>query len=243
MNFIFRLNETVRSAWATRRGATAHADQVPTGLCKEYPRMPRIQLPLPEPFSMPLHVAMSKRRSIERAQPGRPFTGEELGTLLGHSISADPESVHRKYPSGGGNFPIETYLIGSIIDSTPPGVFHYHPKNHTLEHLWDLPADLGMDDIIRAKDAPLSGALMIFTACWNRSGMKYGDFGYYLGMLEAGHMAQNVLLAATALNIGTRPIGGFDDALVSRLLDLDAQSEQPLYAIVLAVPPHESKAL
>ena len=44
---------------------------------------------------------------------------------------------------------------------------------------------------------------------WGRTGKKYGDFSYYLGMLEAGHVAQNILLTASALRIGARPIGRF----------------------------------
>lgn len=52
-------------------------------------------------------------------------------------------------------------------------------------------------------------------------------------MLEAGHMAENVLLVATALGMSTRPIAGYDDAALAKLLDLDERIEQSVYSIAL----------
>jgi SagB-type dehydrogenase family enzyme len=81
-----------------------------------------------------------------------------------------------------------------------------------------------------ASSAP---AIIFLTACWKRNYKKYGDFGYMLGMLEAGHMGQNILLAVTALDLNACPLRGFVDETVSRILDIDAAIEQPVYAIAL----------
>ena len=76
------------------------------------------------------------------------------------------------------------------------------------------------------------GAL-IFTAVWERTASKYGDFSYILSLLEAGHMAQNILLIATALGVCARPIGGFNDAAVKETLDIDNWEEQTVYTVAL----------
>ena len=74
---------------------------------------------------------------------------------------------------------------------------------------------------------------LIFSAVWERSACKYGDFAYNLALLEAGHMAQNIALGATALGLGARPIGGFNDSVVHQILDIDGESEQAVYTILL----------
>lgn len=55
-------------------------------------------------------------------------------------------------------------------------------------------------------------------AAWDRLVAKYGDRGYRYALLEAGHMAQNILLTCTALRRAAVPIGGFlDDACASAI--------------------------
>lgn len=229
--FISHIHSDLRGARPARRGATMHPDAVPRGTHKEYPRFPRIQLPAAPELSMTLSDALARRASFVRARSVRPFTEGELGSLLGHALGMRKDPA-RHYPSGGALYPIETYLIGDIVEGFAPGVFHYHPKAHALEHLWDAP-DFDMARIIQAPITPLSRALLVFTGVWGRSSAKYGDWAYHLAMLEAGHMGQNILLTATALQMQARPAGGFDDDIVSNMLDLD-EREQPLYSIVLA---------
>jgi nitroreductase len=53
--------------------------------------------------------------------------------------------------------------------------------------------------------------------------------------LEAGHVAQNIALQAVALDLGSVPIGAFDDAGVAEVLQL-AQRERVLYILPLGRP-------
>lgn len=229
--FISRIHDDLRGARPPRRGATAHPDTVPQGLHKEYPRMPRIPLPAPAPLTSPFGDVLAKRASFNRAHTDRAFTAAELGTLLGHALGMRDGS-RRKYPSGGGLYPIESYLIGNVLEGYAPGVFHYHPKAHALEHLWDVP-NFKMSEMIRSAITPLSQTLILFTGVWDRASAKYGDWAYHLAMLEAGHMGQNIVLTATAAGMQARPAGGFGDDVVAELLDIDDR-EQALHAILLS---------
>ena len=65
--------------------------------------------------------------------------------------------------------------------------------------------------------------------------MKYGDFAYTHALLEAGHMSENILLVATALDLLCRPMAGFNDELIPKLLDLDPEEEQPILTIMISV--------
>jgi nitroreductase len=50
--------------------------------------------------------------------------------------------------------------------------------------------------------------------------------------MEAGHVAQNVLLQATALGLAATVVGAFDDSEVGEVLEL-RQGEEPLYLVAI----------
>jgi SagB-type dehydrogenase family enzyme len=65
---------------------------------------------------------------------------------------------------------------------------------------------------------------------------KYGDRGYRYILLEAGHAAQNMCLAAASLDLGALPVGGFFDSYVAELLELNQEQEALLYALGFGRP-------
>ena len=107
------------------------------------------------------------------------------------------------------------------LNGFPPDIIPHVPFNITAFAVSFAPT---------ARDA---SAFLLFTAVWERTAAKYGDFGYLHAVIEAGHMAQNVLLVASALKIAACPLGGFDEKIAASILDLDNETEQPMYAIAL----------
>lgn len=205
---------------------------------KEYPRMSRIVLPRND-IKMSLSDALNKRYSC-RDFDSAPLTKEIVGALLGNAIGipaassahqAGAKASSRPYPSGGALYPIETYVIAQHVEHIPRGAYHYHAPSHALENLWEVPSPLNIF-LAQAEWANNAHVIILLTGVWERNYAKYNDFGYLLGVLEAGHMAQNVLLAASALHISACPLGGFNDGAVSDILDLD-EKEQPVYAIAI----------
>ena len=71
------------------------------------------------------------------------------------------------------------------------------------------------------------------TAMFWRSRFKYGARAYRFTLLEAGHVAQNFLLAVAALGLAAVPIGGFYDREVDSLLGVDGLYESSLYLLPL----------
>lgn len=200
---------------------------VPRGTYKEYSRMPRIVLPEPEPLAASLDDVL-KNRASTTVFKARALEPEILGTLLGHALRIRSDGK-RPYPSGGALYPVNTYMVGNIGKGN--AVFHYHPREHALEHLWDAPEGFTLRQLIPSIEGD-SSSVLIFTATWPRTTEKYKDFGYLLALLEAGHAAQNILLTATALKISARPFEGFNDILIEELLDV-SETERPIYSIAL----------
>jgi SagB-type dehydrogenase family enzyme len=79
--------------------------------------------------------------------------------------------------------------------------------------------------------------LILVAAIFGRARFKYGLRGYRFALLEAGHVAQNLLLAAAALGLAAVPLGAFYDRRTDEFLRLDGVNESTLYTVALGGEP------
>lgn len=186
----------------------------------------------------------------------RTFTGEPVELVdvaalaragygvLGHASVGSLLLPERPVPSGGGMYPLELYFLVRAGGGLPPGVHHFHPHAGGLEHVRavSLPARylsyLFMNQYWFAEAAVIA----VLTGVVRRTARKYGDRGYRYMLLEAGHVAQNLTLAAAGLGLGSCCGGGFYDDELADLLTADVEHEVPLYAIAIGHPPEEPRA-
>lgn len=73
----------------------------------------------------------------------------------------------------------------------------------------------------------------MISAVFDRSEMKYGDRGYRHIMTEYGHLAQNVYLVGTTLDLGVCSIGGFVDDALNKIIDVDGKVESVIGVIAV----------
>jgi SagB-type dehydrogenase family enzyme len=73
-------------------------------------------------------------------------------------------------------------------------------------------------------------ACFVITAVVERSARKYGGRAERYCFMEAGHIGQNILLQATALQLDGVPVGAFEDEEVAQVLELPA-NHRPLYLL------------
>jgi SagB-type dehydrogenase family enzyme len=179
------------------------------------------------------------------------MTLEQLGSMLHAAYGVVEvselgalEFAERPVPSGGGLYPLELYVIAGRVDGLAPGVYHYVPVVRLLEQLRDglVPRTLLTYLFMGQGYLAKASAVVVTTAVWERSLAKYGDRGYRYVLFEAGHVAQNLDLAAVALGLGALNLGGFFDDELARLLTLDVEEEMPLYATAVGVPTSDAKA-
>ena len=64
---------------------------------------------------------------------------------------------------------------------------------------------------------------------------RYGDRADRYICLEAGHVAQNLLLEAVPLGLAGVPVGSFDDRSVAQAVGLPAE-EVPVYLVPIGYP-------
>ncbi len=206
---------------------------------KEYPDRPRMALPEPERQAVPLDDALRNRRSV-RGFSEEPLSLEELSYLLWASDGITRRErgyEFRTAPSAGALYPVETYVAVNDVAGVVPGIYHYSVKHHALEqirkgHLGEEVARAALDQGMCAS-AP---AVLLWTAMFERSRWKYGERAYRYVYLDAGHMAQNLSLAAVSLGLGTCQIAAAFDDEVNELLGVDGEEESVLYMSVVGRP-------
>jgi SagB-type dehydrogenase family enzyme len=76
----------------------------------------------------------------------------------------------------------------------------------------------------------------VWTALFARSKWKYKQRAYRYVYLDAGHIAENLALAAVALGLGTCQIGALYDEEVNRLINIDGDDESILYMSTVGHP-------
>jgi SagB-type dehydrogenase family enzyme len=177
------------------------------------------------------------KRKSTRDFSEKPINIQELSYLLWASTGIQRKEFgydFRTAPSAGALYPIETYLIINNVENVPKGVYHYSIKDHALEEL--KLGDLGIDIAKAALDQNMcatTSVVFIWTAIFKRSKCKYGQRAYRYIYLDAGHIAQNLVLASTSLNLGSCPIAAFYDDEVNKIVGVDGIEESVIYMCVV----------
>lgn len=186
-----------------------------------------VALPDPSVAEAPgdLLDATERRRSV-RAFADSPVPEEHVARMLWAAQGVtDPVRGFRAAPSAGALYPLELYAASA------EGVGHYVPKRHELE-------ETGRTDVRAALAAASLGqtfvaeapVVFVITGVYARTAAKYGDRAARYVHIEAGHAAQNILLVAASLGLGSVPVGAFADEAVRRVIGA-AKEETPLYVI------------
>jgi SagB-type dehydrogenase family enzyme len=197
-----------------------------------------------EPLSLPLSHALAARVST-RTFSGQAISLAELASVLIPAAACNrraavkefpPIELHlRSYPSGGGEFPVEVYVVLLRIADASPGIAHFDPRAKALSLIAPHVDVRELSPVLMHGESVLQSAavLIVLTAIFERTIVKYGDRGYRLILLEAGHLAQNICLTAAASGLGSLAWGGFYDDELHRLLGIDGVNEAVVHALFI----------
>ena len=209
-------------------------------LYKEYPQAEKIELPAFEPArAMSLDQTLRQRKSIRDFQ-ARLISKGQLAYLLWASTGiqrVEDGYEFRTAPSAGALYPIETYVVVNNVKSLEPGVYHYAIRSHQLELL--VQRDLSQQIAAAALGQEMcatAAAVFIWTAVFERCKWKYGQRAYRYIYLDAGHIAENLALAAMSLNLGTCEIGALYDDHVNAIIGIDGTKESTICMAAIGVP-------
>lgn len=140
------------------------------------------------------------------------------------------DTYFRTAPSAGALYPVETYLSVRKVEGLVPGIYHFRPKAFDLECLkeGDFSASLAHSALDQGIVAEAQ-VTFVWSAILERATWKYRERAYRYIYLDAGHIAENLYLAAEALGLGVCAIGAFYDDLANDLFGLDGREETVIY--------------
>jgi len=201
---------------------------------KEYPAADAV-IPLaaaPPDLQFNLWQALAHRRSRREFAAGAiPFAS--LEALLWAAQGVTERSfgyLLRTAPSAGALYPVETYLYAHAVERLAQGIYHLNIPRWALERIRTgdasrLLAHAALDQGMVSRAA----VTFVWTAVVPRCSWKYGQRAYRYIYLDAGHIAENVALAAGALGLGCCAIAALYDGEVNKLLGVDGREETAIY--------------
>ena len=222
-----------------RRQPTAeerHEQQPPLELA--YPAEAKL-IDLPNPLevelpSMEVRTAMAQRISHRKYAPD-PLSLEELSFLLWATqgvkrVTSRPVTL-RIVPSAGARHAFETLLLINRVEGLEPGLYRYAALEHALLR---LSASDGINELVTQacldqNQVRTSAVTFIWVAVVERMKYRYGQRGYRYLHLDAGHVCQNLYLAAEVIHCGVCAIAAFHDDELNRVLGLDGEEQFVIY--------------
>lgn len=171
-------------------------------------------------------------RSSVRQYSGEELTQKQLSFLLWctQGVKMVTDRTVRNVPSAGARHAFETYLLIRNVEGITPGVYRFLAIEHLLvkvggEEMMNEIAERGCKQPI----VQTASVVFFWAAQSDRMTWRFGERGYRYLMLDAGHICQNLYLAAGAIKFGACAIGAFDDDAMNEILGLDGENAFVLY--------------
>ncbi|MFJ4747208.1 nitroreductase family protein [Streptomyces albogriseolus] len=187
-----------------------HREDLPTGLAAALARARSPERPGPD---TPAGTAVRRWPGPPRPIPEAGPADLDLRTLLRLSLAAsDPSGRLRPTPSAGALHPVDTELVVGAGCSLPPGRYGYDPLRHRVHHVGP------------PVDGTPPGVTAVLSVTAQRTVSHYGHRAWPLLLLDTGHAAAALFLAARVLGAGEPDVR------------MDGRTGSPL-AVVRVPPP------
>lgn len=178
------------------------------------------------------------RRTIREFEGNYTMTFDELSTIVSNSIRQKIKlsNIECPSPSAGGLYPIDIYIIANNVQGLNPYIYKYIPLEHGLAPYSEIGDHIIIENMFLNQPFTLKekySISILFLLDVNAIGCKYGERGYRYAHLEAGHIAQNLQLISSKLDLKSVPVGGYIDYDINKLLDLDSENYIPIYAVFI----------
>lgn len=206
----------------------------------DYAGYKRTDLPAPAPLDMAVDAAIRGRQTCRDMQACA-ISLPQLSALLFSAYGETRDNADTDYPrpfrvvpSGGALYPLELYFHSARVEGLDAGLYHYNPQRHAVSEIVRGDMSHRLSAALVQSELPLQSGLQIFvTAFFERSAFKYAERSYRFVLLEAGHLMQNLALAATALGLGHTCVGGYFDREIDDILELDGIRRGTVYMAMI----------
>lgn len=222
-------------------------------LCKPPMRGEEARVKLPMDFEdLPLDgnlLELLKRRKSHRIYTEENLTLLQLSFLLWacQGIKGRRGRAYatlRTVPSGGARHAFETYLAVRHVEGLTPGIYHYLPEENALEllHTDEKLDEAVVESLAGQKWAGKASAVFFWSMVAYRAEWRYGIYAHRVALIDAGHVGENLTLAAEAEKVGSCGIAAISHEACCKLLEIDGEEEFPIYAMPVGTVKPEDQA-
>jgi len=213
----------------------------PSDRASFFENYPTLKLePTLQPLDIPISTLLQTRSSNYQMDKAKLKFGLLSDLLsLAYCIRPNTERSGRNVASAGALYPIDVYMHCApavVSDNQQSQNLFYYDVNKASLKLLPMDADvesLLSNAFVQADLFTESPLHVFFTMHLEDIVKKYGEKGYQLALFEVGHIAQNFNLAATALELSSINISGFNPRILNRVLLLDGLVESVVYSIFI----------
>lgn len=216
-----------------------------------------VELPRYLPLKESLGAVIRSRRSI-REMGKSPLTFRQLATLLYYgdgpsgkfdfntfnnmpptvSLGEEYTGVVRCSPSGGGLYPVTLFFVAFNVEGLKRGIYTYLPLTHSVRLVRaldeaELEAYNRISNFGINIDNDTLGIALYYVYSLYDNSRKYGDMAMQFAYIETGEIAENVQLAAAALNLAATDIGGYEKGLTEEFLGVDGLTKHILHLTLI----------
>lgn len=212
---------------------------------------PRLWDDISEPSDrwLPLGIDLKARNvfnALRRRRTVRQFSTQELSRHeLGSILSAGlgifdflelplrPTHPLKFSPSPGGLNAIGAYVFLQISSEFDAGIYLYNGLRNQLHRIAPQPFEHCLSEMLGHQpwmdEAPV---ICVLYADCKKMNWKYTDESAFNSLqIECGHIAQNMMICASSLGLGSVPTNAIDQPLLERYLPLTFPDQIALYAI------------
>jgi SagB-type dehydrogenase family enzyme len=200
--------------------------------------------------SIGLLEAMQQRRTTRNVLPygiSIQSLADALFTGLGITGFVRTETATlpvKMTPSGGARNPFEAFVWAKNVEGLERGIYHYSAVEHSLQYVVDPPSRPVQDFVQKQEWADDMPCIIFLVAILERVTWKYNDpNAYRVVMIESGHIAQNMMLAASHHRLTACPTAALAHTLISDLLGLSSITQTPIYAICIGHPAESEDSI
>lgn len=203
---------------------------------------------------MILSDAITQRKSYRANKLTSPWDFSDLSLFLNLSFGLRNEKRtafingeyvdidFRNYPSGGSLYPVDLYIYINNVSGIKKGFYIFDCYRNSIHKIADEVSDIEYEYMFPMSKYKMDSdnseivhsafsIFLISNFCY--SFKKYGRLSYKLSLLEAGHMAQNAQLVATAMGKKSLPLCGYFSDVIEKHLNIRESNYQfCVYAIL-----------
>jgi SagB-type dehydrogenase family enzyme len=144
----------------------------------------------------------------------------------------------RHAPSSGALGSATVYPIVIRVSGIDAGIYHYDGTGHDLALVRRGRLESWLRErVLYQREFSLAAVVLVVASAIAPLAERYGIRGYRLALLDAGHVSQNLQLAAAALGLSACAVAGFIDSELDDALGLDGVSDASLLCVAMGPPP------